>query len=194
MRNANADLAPNLLGDLLCIAPLRVGILLTLARLRRRTVKLLTLVVRSNTEIASVDMHMESGKPIHLGGELLFSHAVVVLVTTQGPPQKDNHLVRQRHDRGLQRLLFFFPLSCSRCVVSSCDRCYARSVASIRRRSPPCTAACNSSGVVHARYGISSRWPRVSYRIGANLGRFSWAFDRASANCVPRTSKGGYVF
>src|SRR2546425_9008113 len=29
------------------------------------------------------------------------------MVTTQGTPKKDNHLVRQRHDRVFQRMLFF---------------------------------------------------------------------------------------
>jgi hypothetical protein len=40
----------------------------------------------------------------------LFQHEVVVLVTTQGTTKKDHKLVRQRHDRVLQRMLFFFPL------------------------------------------------------------------------------------
>ena len=52
MLDKDADLASNLIGYLLCIAQLRVGMLLTLARLLRRNVKLITTVVRSNTEIA----------------------------------------------------------------------------------------------------------------------------------------------
>ena len=52
MFDEDADLAQNLIGDLVCIAQLRVGILLTLARLLRRNVKLITPVVRSNTELA----------------------------------------------------------------------------------------------------------------------------------------------
>jgi hypothetical protein len=40
----------------------------------------------------------------------LFQHAIVVIVTAKGPPKKDNKLVRQRHDRVFQRMLFFFPL------------------------------------------------------------------------------------
>src|SRR5256885_6342003 len=43
-----------------------------------------------------------------LGWKLLFQHEVVVIVIAQGPPKKDNTLVRQRHNRVLQRMLFFF--------------------------------------------------------------------------------------
>src|SRR5262249_59407589 len=59
----------------------------------------------------------------------------------------------------------------------------------MRRRSTPCTAAFNASGVASSRYGISSRCTKVSYRIGESLCRCSCALDRAIANCVPRTSK-----
>src|SRR5215468_6148912 len=96
-------------------------------------------------------------KPVQLGRELLFQQAVIVIVTAQRPPQKDDKLVRQRHNRVLERMPFFFPLSCSRCLASSVDRGYARSVASMRRRSPPCNAAFTSSGDDNSRYGISSR-------------------------------------
>src|SRR5262249_17064543 len=68
------------------------------------------------------------------------------------------------------------------------------SVASMRRRSTPCSAAFNASGVANSRYGISSRCTKVSYRIGESLCRFAWAFDRAIANCLLRPSKLGYVF
>src|SRR5713101_7930406 len=51
---------------------------------------------------------MKIGKPIQLRWKLLFQHEVVVIVTTQCPPKKDHKLVRQRHDRVLQRMLFFF--------------------------------------------------------------------------------------
>ena len=111
-----------LLADLLCIAQLRVGVLLTLARLLRRDVDLIPLGVRFIPEIASIYPNIEIYTPIHRRGALLFQHAVVMIVPTQGTPKKDNKLVRQRHDRVLQRMLFFFPLSCSRCFAASCDR------------------------------------------------------------------------
>ena len=122
MRDDDADVAQNLLDSLVCIAPLRVGILLTLARLLRRHVKLITTGVSANAAIASVAMPMEIGQPLPLGGALLVSHAVVMMVTTQGPPKQDDTRVRQRHDGVLQRLLFFFPRSCSRCFASACER------------------------------------------------------------------------
>ena len=37
-----------------------------------------------------------------------------MIVTTQGTTKKNDHLVREGHDRVFQRRLFFFPLSCSR--------------------------------------------------------------------------------
>ena len=37
----------------------------------------------------------------------LESNKSLVIVTTKRPPQKDDHLVRERHDRVLQRMLFF---------------------------------------------------------------------------------------
>jgi hypothetical protein len=43
---------------------------------------------------------------------------------------------------------------------SSCERCYARSVASMMRCSSPGNAAFNTSGVARARYDSSSRCPR----------------------------------
>ena len=48
------------------------------------------------------------GLSVQLGRELLFQHEVIVIVTTKRPPQKDNKLARERHDRILQRMLFFF--------------------------------------------------------------------------------------
>ena len=193
MLDKDAYLTYGFIHRLLFIAQLRVGVLLTLARLLRRDVDPIAMVVRLPAQIASISPHIALCKPIQIRGELLFEPDGVVMVTTQGTSKKDHKLVRQRHDRVLQRMLFFLPLECSRCFASSCERCYARSVASIRRRSPPCHTAFNSSGVDNSRYGISSRWTRVSYRIGAHLCRFSWAFDRTIAHGVPRTSQGGYV-
>jgi hypothetical protein len=110
------------IGSLLLIAQLRVGVLCALARLPRRDVKPVTLVVRLNAKIASIDSDIDIYKPVHLRRQLLFQHEVIVIVTTKRPPQKDDQLVRERHDRIFQRMLFFFPLSCSRCLASSADR------------------------------------------------------------------------
>src|SRR5215831_6802083 len=51
---------------------------------------------------------MQVGKPLQLRGKLLFQHEAVMIVPTEGAPKKNNHLVRPRHDRVLQRMLFFF--------------------------------------------------------------------------------------
>ena len=44
---------------------------------------------------------------------------------------------------------------------------------------------------LNSRYGISSRWTRVSYRIGESLCRFSLAFDRAISQLCAQDIKGG---
>ncbi|HZM21515.1 MAG TPA: hypothetical protein VFC02_07220 [Anaerolineales bacterium] len=110
MLDEDADLAQNLIGYLLCIAQLRVGVLLTLARLLRRDVNLITKVIRFYAEIASIDTNIKIGKPLPLRGKLLFQHGVIVIVTAKGPTKKNDKLVRERHDRVFQRMLFFFPL------------------------------------------------------------------------------------
>ena len=110
MLDKDTHLTQDFIGSLLCIAQLRVRILFALARLLRRDGNLITSVVSLNTKIASIDSNMDIGKPIQLRRQLLFQHAVIVIVTAKRPPQKDNKLVRQRHDRVLQRMLFFFPL------------------------------------------------------------------------------------
>ena len=107
MLNKNADLTQSFIGSLVLIAQLRVRILLTLARFLRRDVDLITTVIRSNAEIASIDPNIEVRKPVQLRRELLFQHAVIVMVTTKGPPKKNDKLVRQGHDRVFQRMLFF---------------------------------------------------------------------------------------
>src|ERR1043166_5191187 len=110
MLDKDANATQGGIGSLLLIAQLRVGMLFTLARLLRRDGNLLTSVIRFNAEIAEIDTDINIGKPIHLRWKLLFQHDVVVIVTTKGTTKKDNKLVRQRHDRVLQRMLFFFPL------------------------------------------------------------------------------------
>ena len=109
MLDKDADLTQGFIVSLLFIAQLRVRVLFALARLLRRDGNLITLVVRLNAKIASIDPNIDIGKPIQLRRQLLFQHAVIVIVTAKRPPQKDNKLVRQRHDRVLQRMLFFFP-------------------------------------------------------------------------------------
>jgi hypothetical protein len=51
---------------------------------------------------------MEIGKSVQLRWKLLFQPEVSVLVTAKRPPQKDNKLARECHDRLLQRMPFFF--------------------------------------------------------------------------------------
>src|SRR5262245_6209853 len=98
------------IGSLLLIAQLWFGVFVTLARPPRRDGNLLPTVIRFNAEIAEIDTHMQVSKPIQRRGKLLFQHEVVVIVPTEGPTKKNNKLVRQRHNRVLQRMLFFFPL------------------------------------------------------------------------------------
>ena len=108
MLNKDTDLTQGCIGSLLRSTQVRVGILFTLARLLGRDVNLIPTVVRSNPKIASIDPHVDICKPVQLRRQLLFQHEVIVMVTAQRPPQKDDKLVRERHDRILQRMLFFF--------------------------------------------------------------------------------------
>jgi hypothetical protein len=110
MLNKDTDLTQGGIGSLLLSAQLRVGVLLTLARLLCRDFKPIAPIVRLNTKIASIDPNIDIYKPVQLRRELLFQHEVIVIVTAKCPPQKDDKLVRERHDRILQRMLFFFPL------------------------------------------------------------------------------------
>ena len=122
MLDKDTDLTQGFLGSLLIIAQLRVRVLLTLARLLYRDFHLITTVGGLNTEITSVDPNMDICKPVHRRRTLLFQHAVIVMVAAKRPPQKDHKLVRERHDRVLQRLLCFFSLSCARGFVASVER------------------------------------------------------------------------
>jgi hypothetical protein len=110
MLDKDTDLTQRCIRSLLIIAQLRVRVLFTLARLLCRDVNLLTPGVGLNTKITSVGPNMDICKPVQLRRKLLFQHAVIVIVAAQRPTQKDNKLVRERHDRVLQRMLFFFPL------------------------------------------------------------------------------------
>src|SRR5262249_36637032 len=102
-----AHATPGSIGRLWLLAPLWVGVLVTLARLPRRDGHLLTTVIRLHPERAEIATHMESGKPIPRRGKLVLQHERVVMVPTEGTPKKNNPLVRPRLDRVLQRLPFF---------------------------------------------------------------------------------------
>ena len=110
MLNKDTDLTQGFIGSLLLLAQLRAGVLFALARLLGRDVNPITPVVRLNAEIASIDSVIDIYKPVQLRRKLLFQHEVVVIVPAEGATKKNNKLVRQRHDRVLQRMLFFFPL------------------------------------------------------------------------------------
>jgi hypothetical protein len=110
MLNKDTDLTQGFIGSLLLIAQWRAGVLFALARLLGRDVNPITPVVRLNAKIASIDSDIDIYKPVQLRRTLLLQHEVIVIVTAKRPPQKDDPLVRERHDRILQRMLFFFPL------------------------------------------------------------------------------------
>src|SRR6516165_1385273 len=102
MRDKDAHATQGGMGSLLLIAPWWGGVLVTLARLPRRDVNLLTTVIRLNAERASIDTHMQSGQPIQRKWTLLLQHKGVVRVPTEGATKNTHPLVRQRHDRVLQ--------------------------------------------------------------------------------------------
>src|SRR4029453_12446795 len=108
MLDKEANATQGGIGNLLFIAQLWVGILLTLAWLPRRDVNVFTTVIRLNAEIAEIDPHMQVNKPIQRRWKLLLQHEVIVIVPAEGATKKNNKLVRQCHDRVLQRMLFFF--------------------------------------------------------------------------------------
>jgi hypothetical protein len=64
MLNKDTDLTQDFIGSLLLSAPLRVGMLFTLARLLGRDVNLISTVVRLNALVASIDPNMNIGKPV----------------------------------------------------------------------------------------------------------------------------------
>src|SRR5262249_45309206 len=108
MLDKDANATQGSIGSLLLLAQLGVGVLSSFARLPRREVNGLTTVIRFNAEIAQIDTNIEVAKPIQLRWQLLFQPEGVVLGPTEGAPKKNNHLVRPRHDRVLQRMPFFF--------------------------------------------------------------------------------------
>ena len=110
MLDKDADLTQGFIVSLLFIAQLRVRVLFALARLFRRDVNLIAIVVRLDTTIASSAPNIASSQPVQLRRKLLFQHEIVVIVPTESATKKNNKLVRERHDRVLQCMLFFFPL------------------------------------------------------------------------------------
>ena len=64
MLNKDADLTQGFIGSLLVIVHLRIGVLFTLARLPRRDVNVIPLVVRLNPKIASIDSNIDVCKPV----------------------------------------------------------------------------------------------------------------------------------
>src|SRR5215510_16348158 len=62
-RNKDTDVTQGCIGSLLLLAPWRVGMLLTLARLLGRDVNPITPIVRWHPKRASIDANMESCKP-----------------------------------------------------------------------------------------------------------------------------------
>jgi hypothetical protein len=73
-----------------------------------RNFDLITLVIRLYPLIASIDPNMDVSKPIGIWGELFFQQAVIMIMAAECPTEKHNELVRQGHDRILQRMLFFY--------------------------------------------------------------------------------------
>ena len=122
MLDKKADLAQGFLHRLLRSASGWLRVLLTLTRLLMRNVKLLKMVIRLHTLRAQINPNMQVAKPIHLWWELLLQHGVLMMMTTQGPTETNDELAWEGPHRVLPRMLFFFPLSCSRCLASSCDR------------------------------------------------------------------------
>ncbi len=110
MLNKDTDLTQGFIGSFLIIAQLRVGVLFALARLLCRDVNPLTPGVRLNTKIASINPNIDICKPGQLRRKRLVQHHGIVVVAAQRPPQKDDQLVRERHDRILQRILFLVVL------------------------------------------------------------------------------------
>src|SRR5207245_11666512 len=92
-------------------------VLLTLVSLTRRVVNLSATLFRLDSYITYVDTYINLGKPIQLRWQLLVQHEIVVIVPTERATKKNNKLVRERHDRVLQRMLFFF--RCNAHVASS---------------------------------------------------------------------------
>ena len=53
---------------------------------------------------------MDVAKPIAIWWELLFQHAVIMIMATKCPAEKNYELAWEGHHRVFQRMRFFFPL------------------------------------------------------------------------------------
>jgi hypothetical protein len=110
MLDKDSDLTSDFIRRLLFFASSRARILFTLARLLMRDVNLLSTIVRWHTQITSVDKDIDVSKPIDIWWQFFLQHAVIMVMTTQCSPEKNDELVRKGHDRVFQGMLFFFPL------------------------------------------------------------------------------------
>ena len=108
MLNKDPDLTQGGIDSFVLIAQLWAQVLFALARLLCRDVNPITRVVRFNAKIAQINTNIDVGKPIHCRWQLLLQHDVVVIVPAECATKKNNKLVRQRHDRVLHCMLFFF--------------------------------------------------------------------------------------
>src|SRR4029434_7555586 len=99
MLDKDTDTTQGSIGSFLLIVQLRIGVLLTLARLLRWDVAPIAMVVRLNAEISEMHTTIDIGIPIPFRWTLVLQHDVVVMVPTKGATKKNNQLVRQRHDR-----------------------------------------------------------------------------------------------
>ena len=106
MLDKDADLAHGFIHRLVRHASCWVRVLLTLPRLLIRQVKLLKMVIRLSTLIASINSNMQIAQPIHLWWERLVQHLVIMMMATQGPTEKNDELAGEGHHRVLQRRLF----------------------------------------------------------------------------------------
>jgi len=191
--DTDVDATQGCLGGSWLSAPWRLGVLVTRARWLRRDGPGLPTVRRWPAARAASDTPMQSDTPSPRRGARVLPPALGGRGTAQGPPTTDPTRVRPRPARVVPRRLWCVPLSGSRCVAASCDRCEARAGASRRRRSTPGTAACHSCGVPTSRDGLRSQGTRGGDKIGENFGRFACALDRTRAHGVPRTAKVGSV-
>ena len=106
----DADVAQGFIHRLLRSASCWLRVLLTLTWLLIRNGKLIKMVIRLHTLIAQINPNMQVAKPIHLWGELLLQHLVIMIMATKGPTEKNYEFAWEGHHRVLQRMLFFFPL------------------------------------------------------------------------------------
>jgi len=94
-------------GSLWLLAALWGGGLVTLARLPRREGNLRTSVIRFHTSIAEIDTNIPVGTPLQLRWQRVLQHESVVMMPPEGATKNNPQLVRERHDRVLQRMRFF---------------------------------------------------------------------------------------